>query len=131
MSQSTPTSSNKKRNYSSPQKTQTTIVAFTNQKASQKKLNSNHTPQRSALSRSQEAMLGLKSPRSTGKDLALSNNPFNALSQEDEEEEILDSSARVSQKASFNKGGDLDTASSKTADTEETESSSTTISSVE
>jgi hypothetical protein len=127
MSQSHPGSTNKKRNYTSPQKTQTSIVTFTNQNAPQKKFNSNHTPQRSAISRSQELILGLTSPPNAGKNLALSNNPFNVLSQEEEEEEDISRSLVGMSK----EVADPDTASFKTGDTEETEPSSTTISSAE
>jgi len=127
MSQSHPGSTNKKRNYTSPQKTQTSIVTFTNQNAPQKKFNSNHTPQRSAISRSQELILGLTSPPHSGKNLALSNNPFNVLSQEEEEEEDNSrSSVGMSQEVCV-----PDTASLKTGDTVETEPSSITISSAE
>jgi hypothetical protein len=127
MSQPHTGSTNKKRNYTSPQKTQTSIVTFTNQNAPQKKINSNHTPQRSAISRSQELILGLTTPPNAGKNLALSNNPFNALSQEEaEEEDTSRSSVGMSQEVA-----DPDTASFKTGDTEETEPSSTTISSAE
>jgi hypothetical protein len=84
MSQSTPSNNLKKRNYISPQKNQTSIIAYTNQK-SQKKINNNATPPRSALERSQAAILGINSPPTATK-LAISNNPYQALSEDDEEE---------------------------------------------
>lgn len=84
MSQHLPSGSNKKWNYTSPQKMQTSIVAYTNQKA-QKKLNSNHTPPSSAIERSQAAIMGLYSPPNAPK--VLSNNPYKALSSEDDVDE--------------------------------------------
>jgi hypothetical protein len=133
MSQVHPGSTNKKRNYTSPQKTQTSIVTFTNQNAPPKKFNSNHTPQRSSLSRSQEAIMRISSPPNISMKLALSNNPYKALLQdeeEEEEEELLESLVRVNQEVSPNTGEDL-TASSKIRNTEEIASSSITISSPE
>jgi hypothetical protein len=51
MTQNSSGSSLKKRNYLFPQKTQTSIIAYTNQisQTAQKKVNSNITPPRSAL----------------------------------------------------------------------------------
>jgi hypothetical protein len=144
MNQKTPGSSNKKRNYISPQKTQTSIVAFTNQKAPQKKINNNTTPPRlvSALSRSQKAILGIRSPPAPNKNLAISNNPYKALSQEDDEDEVNteDDALQMTQASSTTKGDmgsdksvDRENASCLTLDrTDETAStSSTTISSHE
>jgi hypothetical protein len=130
MSQVHPGSTNKKRNYTSPQKTQTSIVTFTNQNAPPKKFNSNHTPQRSSLSRSQEAIMRISSPPNISMKLALSNNPYKALLQEEEEEELLESLVGVNQEVSPNTGEDL-TASSKIRNTEEIASSSINISSPE
>jgi hypothetical protein len=144
MNQNSPGSSNKKRNYISPQKAQTSIVAFINQKAPQKKINNNTTPPRlvSALSRSQKAILGIRSPPAPNKNLAISNNPYEALSQEDDEDEVNteDDALQMTQASSTTKGDmgsdksiDRENASCLTLDrTDETAStSSTTISSHE
>jgi len=144
MNQNSPENSNKKRNYISPQKTQTSIVAVTNQKAPQKKINNNTTLPRlvSALSRSQKAILGIRSPPAPNKNLAISNNPYEALSQEDDEDEVNteDDALQTTQASSTTKGDmgsdksvDRENASFLTPDrTDETAStSSTTISSHE
>jgi hypothetical protein len=144
MNQNSPGNSNKKRNYISPQKTQTFIVAFTNQKAPQKKINNNTTPPRlvSALSRSKKAILGIRSPPTPNKNLATSNNPYEALSQEDDEDEVNtgDDALQMTQASSITKGdmgsdksAERENASYMTPDrTDETAStSSTTISSQE
>ena len=138
MTQNSSGSSLKKRNYISPQKTQTSIVAYTNQisQTAQKKVNSNITPPRSALQRSQEAILSLSSPPATTQDLVLSNNPYEALSQEDDEEDESISEVHLGRDIdswSSPKRADQDSASISTPDrTDETAStSSTTISSQE
>jgi len=138
MNQNPSGSSLKKRNYTSPQKTQTSIIAYTNQisQIAQKKINSNITPPRSVLQCSQEAILGLRSPPATNKNLVLSNNPYEALSQEDDEDDENISEeplGRNTDSRSSTKGADQDSASISTPDrTKETASfSSTTISSQE
>jgi len=135
MSQSTTGNSVKKRNYASPQKTQTSIAAYTNQK-SQKKLNNNITPTRTAITRSQEAILGLKSPPNANKNLTLSNNPYSALSLEEDDLESSQESPSetgiLQEPNRLLKGTDTDTVSTKTSTkTVETESSNTSLSSQE
>ena len=65
---------NKKRNFASPQKTQTSIVTYTNQK----KINSNPTAPRTAIERSLKAITSqsITSPPKMG---TLSNNPYHLL----------------------------------------------------
>jgi hypothetical protein len=127
MDQPPSSSSYKKRNYTSPQKTQTSIIADTNQKA-QKKLNSNTTPPRSALQRAQEAILGFSSPLAANKNMALGNNPYDTLSQDDNDEEKspVESLGMNQELGSPPKGAHLDNASSlaseKTDDTVSTSS---------
>ncbi len=75
----------------------------------------------------------ISSPPNISMKLALSNNPYKALLQdeeEEEEEELLESLVRVNQEVSPNTGEDL-TASSKIRNTEEIASSSINISSPE
>ncbi len=138
MNQNSSGSSLKKRNYISPQKTQMSIVAYTNQisQTAQKKVNSNITPPRSALQRSQEAILGLSSPPATNKNLVLSNNPYEALSQEDDKDDESISEVPLGRNIdsrSSSKRADQDSTSISTPErTDETAStSSTTISSQE
>jgi hypothetical protein len=121
MNQNPSGSSLKKRNYISPQKTQTSIIAYTNQisQIAQKKINSNITPPRSVLQCSQEAILGLRSPPATNKNLVLSNNPYEALSQEDDEDDENISEeplGRNTDSRSSTKGADQDSASISTPD---------------
>jgi len=54
-----------------------------------KKQNNNITPPRSAIARSQAAILGIKSPPAANK-LAIDNNPYSALTQGEEDEEEQD-----------------------------------------
>jgi len=54
-----------------------------------KKQNNNITPPRSAIARSQAAILGIKSPPAANK-LAIDNNPYSALAQGEEDEEEQD-----------------------------------------
>ena len=86
----TPTtdSNNKKKNYASPQKTQQSIVTYTNQKQT-KKLNSNHTPPRpkSAIKGAALAITGRQSPPAWDKRPELSNNTYHSLQSLAEEEE--------------------------------------------
>jgi hypothetical protein len=81
-------SENKKRNYTSHQKLQSSIVSYTNQK----KLNSNPTPPRTGLDRAFQAITDstLKSPP---KAQLRSNNPYNLLAEtkEDDLEEFDES----------------------------------------
>jgi len=68
----------KKRNFASPQKTQTSIVNY----SKQKRVNNNATPERSALNRSFTAITSdktIKSPPSNLKTSKNSNNPFAPL----------------------------------------------------
>jgi len=75
-------SENKKRSHTSPQKTQTSIINYANQK----KMNSNPTSPRTAIDRSCKAILdqAIKSPPES---LALSNNPYQLLADEGEIED--------------------------------------------
>ena len=86
----TPTTdnNNKNRNYASPQKTQQSIVTYTNQKQT-KKLNSNHTPPRpkSAIKGAALAITGRQSPPAWDKRPELSNNTYHSLQSLAEEEE--------------------------------------------
>ena len=75
-------SENKKQNYASPQKTQTSIVTYTNQK----KINNNPTPPRTAIERSYNAILS-QTPCSPLKAGGLSNNPYRLLADNNEEHE--------------------------------------------
>jgi len=71
--------STRKRNLASPQKTQTTIVAFS---VNQKKQNGNPTPPRTALDRSILAITaGVASPP---KKKALANNPYHRLADQED-----------------------------------------------
>jgi hypothetical protein len=74
----------RKRNYCSPQKTQTSITFF-----SKKKQNQGLTPERTALSRSFRAITSPSSVGSPPLKLKLSNNPFNPLAEEDDNEEEM------------------------------------------
>jgi hypothetical protein len=86
MNQNTSGNNYRKRNFTSPQKTQASIVVFTNQKAQvQKKHNSNITAPRSAIERSQTAILGIRSLPQANK--STSNNPYHALSLNAEEDD--------------------------------------------
>ncbi len=86
MNQNTSGNNYKKRNDASPQKSQTSIVIYTNQKAQvQKKQNSNITPPRSAIERSQTAILGIRFPPQANK--STSNNPYHTLSLDTEEDD--------------------------------------------
>jgi hypothetical protein len=65
---------NKKHSYTSPQKTQTSIVNYTNQK----KMNSNPTPPRTAINRAYKAIAD-QAIASPPKPPSLSNNPYQLL----------------------------------------------------
>jgi len=90
----TQTSGAKKRNYASPQKTQTSIVTFYNDN---KKQNNSTTPPRTAIARSYQAITASKTPMtSPPKNSILSNNPYRLLA-EAEEESNLEATTTVSQ----------------------------------
>jgi hypothetical protein len=78
------TGKDRKRNYCSPQKTQTSITSF-----SKKKQNQSLTPERTALSRSFSAITSPSSVGSPPLKLKLSNNPFNPLAEEEDNEEEM------------------------------------------
>jgi hypothetical protein len=90
----------RKRNYASPQKTQTSIISYN----LQKKVNHNPTPDR-PLMRSFNAITGssrtsLSPPH---QQLKLSNNPFNPLSDQEEEEEATEVDSPSPSKSRFKK----------------------------
>jgi len=86
----------RKRTFVSPQKTQISITSF----SKQKKQNKSPTPERSALSRSYNAITAMghtiNSPPSP---LKLSNNPFTPLAEDDNEDEISDNTTGESQQS--------------------------------
>lgn len=105
----------RKRNYASPQKTQTSIISYN----LQKKVNHNPTPDR-PLMRSFNSITGssrtsLSPPH---QQLKLSNNPFNPLSDQEEEEEATEvdspSPSKSPQMPSKNSQSDTASISSET-----------------
>lgn len=84
-----------KRNYISLQKTQKSIVAFSNQK----KQNSNITPLRTAIEWSVRAITAPQNPKSPPKNLALSNNPYKLLA---DQEESADADVSITQEIETN-----------------------------
>jgi hypothetical protein len=86
----------RKRTFVSPQKTQISITSF----SKQKKQNKSPTPERSALSRSYNAITAMgHTINSPPSQLKLSNNPFTPLAEEDNEDEIGDNTTGESQQS--------------------------------
>jgi hypothetical protein len=96
--------SNKKRNYCSPQKTQTSIVSWLK---NQKKQNSNITPPQTAVERSFQAITAPPIPTSPQKNGALANNPYRLLADQTdpgEPEKTMLMSVKLYEKETQNKG---------------------------
>lgn len=98
-------SSSKKRNYISPQKTQTSIVAFSN---TQKKQNSSITPPRTAIERSLKAITAGPTPSSPPKTLILSNNPYKLLADQEDSTNTSSGSQEMYSSEASTKGVDTD-----------------------
>jgi len=95
------TSSNKKRNYTSPQKTQTSIVGF------QKKLNNNTTPPRTAINHSLIAITASQVPSTPPSKSPLSNNPYRLLVEQGEPLELSEeTSQRITNRDTDPKGSE-------------------------